>query len=284
MKKVLIIGATGFIGSNITPKLKSSGFEVTLFKGDVRNISDWENNIKGQEIILHLAGVKTETDLDYQINTDGIENLFKAIEITGRLPSKIVFFSSQAVYLGCKAPFKETMEPKPTTVYGKSKFKAEQIAQQKSAKLQIQLVILRLSTVLGEGIRRNTTMSGPLNNWVKLGFKGKKIKVFQDGNQTRDYLGIKDVVSASLISINKIKSGIFNVGGGQKYRLIDLAELVKTTTSNKAVIEIVGGGATSSDPRELISDISRLEKFGWKPKQSLKSAVLGLINLYHTQK
>ncbi len=66
---------------------------------------------------------------------------------------------------------------------------------------------MRYSTVLGPGIRKGSNMSGPLENWVKAGRGEKAIRVFQDGEQTRDYVHVDDVVSANLVAVKKLKKG-----------------------------------------------------------------------------
>ncbi|MDO8657197.1 MAG: NAD-dependent epimerase/dehydratase family protein [Candidatus Levybacteria bacterium] len=272
-QKILITGATGFIGSKTAKKLSELGYQIVSFKGDVGSVEDWINNLNGGEIVFHIAGVRTESEKDFEVNTKGVENLFLAIERSKKIPKKIILVSSQAVYFGCEIPFNEEMRLNPTSVYGKSKLKAEEIAQKESKKLKIPLVILRYSTVLGRGVRENSNMSGPLASWTASGLKGYPINVFQDGNQTRDYIHISDIVSANIIAVENIKSGVFNVGGGKEIRLKDLAELVKFATGNKSKITIAGGGPTKEDPKRLLSNIEKLKKYGWKPEKSVKEAV-----------
>ncbi len=123
-------------------------------------------------------------------------------------------------------------------------------------------------------------MSGPLNVWIKALKMDKPIKVFQDGNQTRDYIHVEDVVSANILAIETLDTGIYNVGGGKRMRLIKLAELVRRGTNRKSKIVITGGKPSLSDPKDLFSEIDKLKRWGWKPRKKAKEAVYEFINSY----
>lgn len=283
-KKILITGGTGFIGARTVRALKKKDHEVVLFKGDVRKVGDWEKNLKGSETVLHLAAVRTETKKDFDVNVTGTENLFKAITRLNKLPKRVILASSQAVYMGCRIPFKESTKPVPTTVYGKSKLESEKVAQKWAKKLKTPLIILRYSTVLGPGVRKKSHMSGPLFTWTQAGLAGKSIKVFQDGKQTRDYIHVDDLVLANIFAIESLTSGIYNIGGDKKVRLIDFANWVAEATGAESEVLIVGGEAGPSDPRHLFSNTEKLKKYGWKPKKTVKQAVYEFVHFMRQQK
>jgi len=186
----------------------------------------------------------------------------------------VVFASSQAVYFGCQPPFTETLNLNPPNVfYGESKLQAERLAMTACQMLKVPLVVLRYSTTIGPGIRQGSSMSGPLQKWVPAGLKGEPIIVFQDGEQTRDYIHVDDIIQANWLALTKINEGIFNVGGSKAIKLKDLAEWVKEATGGKSKIIIAGGGPTPADPRHLFSDTRKLQNFGWRPKKTVKEAV-----------
>ncbi len=269
---VLITGGTGFIGKKTVRELKGYGDEVRLFRGDVCRLVDWEKNLKGGEVVVHLAGVRTEGKKDFEVNTRGAENLFKAAQKLRKFPKKVILASSQAVYIGLKPSFKEEMKTRPITTYGQSKLEAEKIAKYYGQKLKIKVVILRYSTVLGEGIREKSGMSGPLYQWVKRALSGKEIKVFQDGKQRRDYVHVDDVVRANILAVKKDIEGIFNVGGGKIISLLSLAKLIKKLARSKSEI-VITGTYDKNDPQELFSNIGKLKKLGWRPKKTAREAV-----------
>lgn len=275
--KILITGGTGFIGSQAVKKLKKAGFKVGLFQGDVSRLADWERNLKEGEVILHLAGIKTGTAKDFKVNAKGTENLFKAAQKCGRLPQKVILASSQAVYLGLEPPFKEVMAPRPTTVYGESKLEAEKVAQEWGKKLDVPWVILRCSVVLGPGVREKSGMSRPLSAWVKAALENKPIKVFQDGNQTRDFVHVDDVVAVLFLVIKSLPKGIYNVGGGKRVKLFDLARLVKKAVQSQSKISIAGGQPSPEDPKHAFSDTQKLKKYGWRAEKGVEQAVAEFI-------
>lgn len=270
--KVLITGARGFIGSATVRYFKKKKVEVRTFEGDIGNASDWQKNLEGKEIIFLIAGVRTETDTDYAVNADSIDQLFRTTERVKKLPRKLILASTQAVYMGNDAPFTESQKLHPTTIYGKSKLKGERIASDWCKELDISLVVLRYSTVLGGGVREKSKMSGPLFVWTKAALANAPIGVFQDGNQTRDYIHIDNVVSANILAID-LPAGIYNVGGGGAVKLKDFANWVKEAAESDSQVVIRGGEPSLSDPREMFSDITKIKKYGWEPLKSPKQAV-----------
>lgn len=283
--KILLTGASGFIGNHTRKALLAKGYKVFVFRGDVRKIGDWKKNLENRPFtVIHLAAVKTESRKDFEVNTKGTENFFKAVEKSSYKTFRFILVSSQAVYIGQKPPFKETMALKPKTTYGISKLKAEHIAQKYGEKLGIRVIILRYSPVLGAGVRTGSNMSGPLFNWTKEALLGQPIQVFQNGEQTRDYVHVNDAVSAIILSVEKDLKGIFNVGGGKEIRLLDFAKWIKKVTQSNSRILRVDRKATVGDPKRMFSDISKLEKFGWKPRSSAKDAINEFVKSFQIDK
>lgn len=282
--KVLITGGTGFIGSHTHKALAKKGYKTYLFKGDVKKVGDWEKNLKrGIDTVFHLASVRTQTERDFEVNTKGAENFFKAVEKIGKKPGKFIFVSSQAVYMGCQPLFKEEMKVSPLTIYGKSKYQAEKIVFRCGQKLGIGIIILRYSTVLGSGVRAKSNMSGPLHFWTKAALKGDDIKVFQDGKQTRDYVHVDDVVRANILAIEKDIEGVFNVGGGKEITLLSLAKMVKNAAKSQSEI-VVTGKYSKTDPRHMYSNCAKLKNLGWKSEKTAKQAVYEFVKEYKEQK
>lgn len=279
-KKVLITGGKGFVGGHTCKALLKKGYEVFVFDGDVRKVGDWERNlVKSIDVVLHLVAVRTETEKDFEVNIKGTENFFKTVAKLSQKPKKFILASSQVVYIGKKPPFRESMKVKPQTIYGKSKYQAEVISQEYGNKFGIRVIILRYSTVLGSGVKEKSNMSGPLYLWTKAALKGDDIKVFQDGKQTRDYVHVDDVVLANIMAVEKNVGGVFNVGGGREIELLSLAKMVKKVTGSKSKI-VITEKYSKTDPRQMFSNIAKLENLGWKPKKSTKQAVYEFVQEY----
>ncbi len=270
--EILVTGTRGFVGSHTRERLNARAFI-----GDIKESSDWEKNLTGGETILHIAGVRTETDTDFAVNAYSIDKLFEAAKRINKLPKKIVLASSQAVYMENIPHFVESAELNPTTTYGQSKLLGERITQRWCLEQDIPLVILRYSTVLGAGVREKSKMSGPLFAWTKAAMLREPIKVFQDGEQSRDYIHINDIVSANIRAIS-LPDGVYNVGGGKPIKLIELAKWVQESAHSNSEILIMGGEPSPSDPKEMYSDISKLLSQGWQPRKTAKDAVKEFVN------
>jgi nucleoside-diphosphate-sugar epimerase len=273
--KILLTGSSGFIGLHTSKLFKKAGNLVINFAGDVTKAKAWKAAlVKSPEVIVHVAGVRTESKKDFLVNTGGMDKLLRALKIDYTRPKILVHISSQAVYAGQNTPFQDNVRLNPVSSYAKSKLNAEQIAQKIGKKYNIRVIILRLSTTLGAGIREGNNMSGPLVVWAKNARNGKALEIFQDGLQSRDYVNVDDVAAAILLSVkNEKMSGVFNVGGGKKISLLKLAKLVKVATNSKSKIVIKGGSPSVADQRVMFSDISKIKKFGWVPKKTVKNSV-----------
>jgi UDP-glucose 4-epimerase len=269
---ILITGSTGFIGNKTKTTLEDQGHEVIAFVGDITNASDWEDYLHGGEVLMLIAGVRTETDKDFEVNAKSIDTLFETALRVEKLPKRVILASSQAVYMGNKTPFKETDIPVPTTIYGKSKLLGEEKVVAWCQSLHVPFVILRYSTVLGDGVREQSRMSGPLFAWTSAAKEGVPIKVFQDGNQTRDYIHVDDVARASVLAL-ELPSGTYNVGGGRPIKVKQLAQWIKEAVKSNSEVTIVGNHSSENDPREMLSDISKLKALGWKPQKTSRKAV-----------
>ncbi|MEK7077135.1 MAG: NAD-dependent epimerase/dehydratase family protein, partial [Patescibacteria group bacterium] len=146
----------------------------------------------------------------------------------------------------------------------------------------IPTTILRYSIVQGPRQSPRNLYSGALRIFVSQALSGKPITVFEDGNQLRDFVNIEDVVRANLLMLHNKKTDfsasggeIYNVGGGKAYTVLGFAKLVKRITKSSSPIAV--GGFRRTDSRHAVSDISKLEKLGWrstiKPEESVRGYV-----------
>jgi len=173
-------------------------------------------------------------------------------------------------------PFREDQPLSPTNAYGLSKEAMERLAMRFGKTCGVPTVILRYSIVQGVRQSPHNLYSGALRIFVTQALAGKSITVFEDGKQLRDFVNIKDVVAANLLVLKNKKAdfsasggsafggGIFNVGGGRAYRVLDFAKLVKKITCSESEIKI--GGFRRTDTRHAVSDISKLKSLGWRPR------------------
>lgn len=305
MKKILITGGAGFVGSHLTRKLLeqneeieiivfdnlSSGKEsnipnipnVSFYKGDIQNIEDLKNACKNVEVIIHLAAIvsvalcEQNQKLCYENNIQGTRNIF---EIAKELHiSKIIYASSAAVYGNLSSSnIKESDPTEPVSEYGKSKLANELIAKEFGK--DIQSIGLRFFNIYGPGLSMGNAYPSVLVAFFKKIKEGQPITVFGDGNQTRDFVHVYDIVQAITKSIEAPHKGskIYNVGTGVETSIITLAEFIKKIDSS---ISINFEEPRGFDIAKSCSDISYIKnELNFEPKFKILEDLQDLLILY----
>lgn len=259
-KRFLITGAAGFIGSTLSERLLKDG---CLVRG-VDCFSDYyprkikERNIKdvlknpsyefveadlsasemngltdGVDYVIHLAaqpGVRKSWGEHFQIYIDqNIKATQKLLEaLAGKPIKKLVYASSSSVYGDTPSlPMKEDSYIQPVSPYGVTKLAAENLVHLYHQAHGIPSVSLRLFTVYGP--RQRPDMA--FNKFMRKILDGGEIEIFGDGEQTRDFTYVDDVVSAFISAAEKgIEGKIYNIGGGHRISVNDLIEKLRGIT------------------------------------------------------
>ena len=241
--RILLTGASGFIGSYLARKLNGIHYELIrisktrkgFIKCDITNKKEvmefiFKNKIG---IIIHLAPHipinKNDRKKTYETNVTGTKNILEAAE-----KSKIkglIYVSSMGVYGKPKSiPIKETQKPQPIDYYGLTKLKAEKLCERFSKKFNI--IILRYAGVYGYGKNK-----GAVYNFVLNALLNKPLVIKAVGGKTHDFVYVKDVVNATVLAlknIKKIKFGIFNIGSGKDVAVEELAKIIIKLCDSKS--------------------------------------------------
>lgn len=239
--KVLVTGGSGFIGRNLAKRLVQDGHEVTITSTgtevDVPGVRkvlyhnltgiDWDV-VHDQEAIFHLMANNDTLCMDrtemFRANVQSGAHLLTAAAF-GRC-NKFIYASSTAVYGNSPAPYIENVTPlTPLNVYAESKLAFEQFAQPiVTSKLTI--IGLRYCNVYGPGEEnkgRRMSMIGILARKI---LRGETPKLFEFGEQKRDWVYVDDVVAANLLAMNCSESGIYNIGSGTAVSFNDLVRMI----------------------------------------------------------
>ena len=293
MKKYLVTGGAGFIGSHLVDKLINEGNEVividNLSTGKKENlnkkaqfyhvdISDYEkikSLFKDMDGVFHLAAIPSvpfsvkDPITTSKVNIMGTINVFKASIDAG--VKRIVFASSSAIYGNQKVlPFKENMDPNPVSPYGLQKLIGEQFAKLFFDLHGIQIVCMRYFNVYGPRIDVNSDYSLVLGKFLKLNSEGKPLTIYGDGKQTRGFCYVGDVVDANIKAMESLK-----IKGFQVLNIGD-----EGSNSVKYLAELIGGKINylpkrQGDPLHTKADISIAKKMiGWKPKVDFKEGII----------
>ncbi len=268
MKTILVTGCAGFIGSHIAERLLNEGHMVVgvdnfhpyyqralkernmdgfkkhknfkFFEGSI--LDDKLLNILAKEdidIINHqaaIAGVRNsiKSPLEYlSINTLGTLKLLDRF----RDAEKFIFASSSSVYgdvADNELPIKEDRKPKPISPYALSKLQAEEWCKLFSNLYGIRSIILRYFTVYGPRQRPDEAVE----KFMRKILSGEPIEIYGDGEQTRDFTYVGDVVNANILTLSK-GSGVFNIASGKRISVNKLVELLKKATKKEVKVNMI---------------------------------------------
>jgi len=245
--KVLVTGATGFVGSEILKKLESENFEVygtsktgkidslpDIIKADVTNFESLKNLSENfYDAIIHSAGLahqfgNIEKESFEKVNVDGTKNVAElAVKVKAK---QFILISSTAVYGYHKNAVDEFTECRPDTDYAKSKLEAEKICVEICERNNIKLTIFRLAPVLGEkGIGNVPRLIRAIDK--------KRFIWIGDGKNKKSLIYVGDIANACFKILKSKKDGteIFNLSSPP----VEMRELVKTISGalNKKVPE-----------------------------------------------
>ena len=162
----------------------------------------------------------------------------------------------------------------PQNPYGMSKYTQEMIAINLGKRIGIPTVALRYSIVQGPRQSFYNAYSGACRIFSLSYFFNKAPVVYEDGESLRDYVNIHDVVDANILVLDSDAANynVYNVGGGKGYTVNQFASVV-AKVFNKDIQPSIPGEYRFGDTRHIFSDISKLQKLGWKPKRSVYDSV-----------
>tara|TARA_B100000029_G_C17498063_1_gene931685 strand:- start:551 stop:1447 length:897 start_codon:yes stop_codon:yes gene_type:complete len=246
--KILITGGAGFVGYHLTKKLIELNHEVyvidDLSTGYKKNIvigAKFINNsilneriifkyIKLCDLVFHLAA-KVELQKSI-INPDEcfLNNLVGTsiiLKYCKKFKKRLIFASSCSVYpINYKKKLKETINIEPSTPYSISKAACENLINFYSNKFLLNSVILRFFNIYGERQNINSEYAAVIPRFIDNAKKNKTLKLYGNGNQSRDFVNVHDVVDAYIKLGFSNKTGIYNVGSGKTTTIKSLANLI----------------------------------------------------------
>lgn len=267
MMKVAVTGASGFVGRNFLSRLVKGDFEIKVFRGDLLTGKGVDKFLEGSKILIHLAGqvLPGKTSME-EGNVMTTENLVSRVK--GTTVNKIIFSSSVAVYGDSNGKvFKETDKCTPNTEYGRSKLAAEKIISNWSKETGGKSVIFRFFSIYGQGNRKGVVFN-LCNDFIKKG----KITVFGDGRQRRDLVYVDDVANLLELSVIGDPDGIYNVGSGENYSILDLISILEEISGKKC--KAYFEKAESEKVDEILYSIDKLKNdFGWTSKIDIKEGM-----------
>jgi UDP-glucose 4-epimerase len=259
LKKYLVTGGAGFIGSHIVKAILARGESVRvldnfssgkrenlvglnnskygerfeLLEGDIRDHRSVEEAVRGVEIIFHEAAfVSVPESMEkpqdcFDVNITGTSNLFEAARKAG--VRRAVIASSAAVYGDSDVlPLPEDTMLRPLSPYAVSKRVDEIFAELYTKSFGLEVAALRYFNVFGPRQRPDSMYAAAVPIFIKRLRDGQNVTVFGDGGQTRDLIHVDDIVNANLIASEHPSAAgeIFNICTGRETRIIDLLDVM----------------------------------------------------------
>lgn len=297
LRKVLITGGAGFIGSNVARLVRaetgaevvvldnlSSGYAdnleslpVTWLRGDVRDDAAVRQAIAGCDTVFHLAASVGNTRSiehpiqDSEINVLGTLRVLEAARHAG--VTKLVFSSSAGIFGELKTmPIREDHPVEPDTPYGASKLCAEKLCLSYAKLYPIECVCLRYFNVYGVN-QRYDAYGNVIPIFAHRVLHGELITILGDGEQTRDFVNVHDVAAANLGAAQAAGvSGAFNIASGTRITINRLAEIVVAAGGREATIE--HAAPRRGDVRHSLADITAARTaFGYEPRVALEDGL-----------
>lgn len=298
---VFITGGAGFIGSTLANALLENNKVVVLddlSMGNFDNLSDSDNltkilgSVTNKELlgkileeynfdyIFHLAAVASVADSvarpyeTHQVNFDSTMSILEYLRTHENKLKRLVFSSSAAVYGDEPTlPKKEESAIRPLTPYAIDKFSSERMAMVYNKLYGIPTSAARFFNVYGPKQNPKSPYSGFISILVDRLKNGTELTIFGDGEQSRDFVYVADVIQAMLIiaESNKSYGEVFNVGTGHGVSLNDLIFLSQELTGD--TLKITHGLHREGDIKKSISDITKLTNIGYKPKFNLQEGL-----------
>jgi nucleoside-diphosphate-sugar epimerase len=298
--KALITGGAGFIGSHLVELLLSKDFEVVVIdnlatgrlsqvpdiahfhQGDVGDMELLGRVLPGCDVIFHLAAVSSVQDsLDrpIEVHNTNLTATLALLEASVRHKVRRFVFSSSAAVYGDTGgePAREDMMPKPMSHYAVQKLASEHYCKIYHRLHGLETVCLRYFNVYGPRQRADSPYSGVIAKFIDAARAGKPITIFGDGEQTRDFCHVKDVVAANYLAAtqdsNKVGGKVFNVGTGISTSVNELARLI-SATSGAGETQLAYQPARAAEIRYSLAFNKEVRtKLQWEPTATLGEAI-----------
>lgn len=256
MKKVLVTGGMGFIGNHLVKRLLARDCEVIIIdksitkpvyhavnearilEGDVCSYQFLSDCLEEVDTCFHLAALASiplcnrDWLFSHQNNVLAFNGLLEAIHKLNK-PIKLVYASSSAVYGDCATlPLTESSAVSPISTYGADKLSNEIYAHALGNLATIYSIGLRFFNVYGPGQLASNPYTGVISSFKNAIAQDKPLIIFGDGQQTRDFVYVQDVVDALILAAQTPQdfAGIFNVCSGQAITIEALAQLMMQLT------------------------------------------------------
>jgi UDP-glucose 4-epimerase len=262
---------------------ESLNTEVQFVPGSITDLPLLQRLFQGVDYVFHQAAIPSvprsieNPQASHEANITGTLNVLLAARDNG--VKKVIYASSSSVYGDAPTlPKRENMPPNPQSPYAVTKLAGEYYCRVFQEVYELPTACLRYFNVYGPRQDPNSQYAAVIPKFISRASESKSPIIFGDGEQTRDFTFIKDVVEANILAAESNASGIFNIGRGESISINSLAELIIGLVGNN--VEPIYEDPRPGDIRHSLADISRARAFDYKPKWTLEEGLRETIGSF----
>ncbi|MDA7646706.1 NAD-dependent epimerase/dehydratase family protein [Akkermansiaceae bacterium] len=289
--RILITGGAGFIGSHLVEHFQSSaevvvldnlrsgylanleGLSHTFIQGSVTDRASVDVAMKGVDLVYHLAAmisVPESMNAPRECVETNVLGLINVLESAAEFGVKKVVLASSAAIYGDNptVPKTEEMKPEPKSPYAVSKLDGEYYLEIFRREGKLNTASLRFFNVFGPRQDPKSVYAAAVPIFIQRALRGEAIIIYGDGEQTRDFIYVKDVVKAlAHIASSEDAKGVFNVGYGNSITVNQLAEEIIIRSRSKS--KLIYKSGRSGDVKHSRACVARLRKSGYQVEGDL---------------
>jgi UDP-glucose 4-epimerase len=312
-KGILVTGGAGFIGSHLVTRLLNEGYAVRVVdnlstgstqnlqevmdqidfcEGDIRESGVCSRVVREVEVVFHVAALPSvsrsmaEPMETHSVNATGTLNLLEAARNSG--VRRFVYSGSSSAYGDTPhLPKSESAEPLPRSPYAAAKLAGEAYTLAYARASLLEGVALRYFNVFGPRQDPNGPYAAIVPILFRAAMTGTPMTLFGDGNQTRDFTFVTNVVDANLLAAtgpaSRVSGHVVNVGAGARISLLELAALVEGVTGRRIIRQ--HAPVRSGDVRDSQASLERAtEVLGYRPMVTVQEGIAKLSEWFSSRR
>jgi UDP-glucose 4-epimerase len=300
--KVLITGGGGFIGSHLVEYFQGradvrvlenwrsgrrpnlAGFKYELIEGSILDRETVRRAVAGVDYVFHLAAMVSVPESmrePVECNAINATGTLIVLEEAARAGVKKLILSSSAAIYGDNpvTPKHETMVPEPKSPYAITKLDGEYCCKMFTAEGRLATTSLRYFNVFGPRQDPKSAYAAAVPIFIDRAVKHEPITIYGDGEQTRDFVYVKDIVAANVFfATASPETGVFNVAGGQCITIQELCTMICYLTGSRS--EIQHAPERAGDVKHSLASIEKLRTAGFTPTNDFATGLAATINFF----
>jgi UDP-glucose 4-epimerase len=257
---------------------------LNFVRGSITDLALLQKFFSDADYIFHQAAIPSVPRsiknplASNEVNVTGTLNVLSAARDQGI--KKVIFASSSSVYGDTpNLPKREDMTPNPQSPYAVTKLAAEYYCRVFTDVYGISTICLRYFNVFGARQNPDSQYAAVIPKFIKAIKEGKPPVIFGDGEQTRDFTFIKDVVHANILAAESKAFGIFNIGKGDRISINQLAQIILKLNGKENIKPLYEKGRLG-DIKHSLADISKAQSFGYKPEYDVEKGIVETIRSF----